>query len=482
MPPADDNAEQAALGSCVLTLAAIEAVFTHVTPSDFYNPRHQAIAEAIHSLWSKGEPVDAVTVSGWLVGRGHENDHRDVGAYLMELAGNVPSTQRAGAYAVVIADKARRRRLIMHLADASSDLFNIGLPTEAIMAGLFAAANNDPGAIDDWLPILLDAELPEPAEPALLARTDGRFLLYPGRIHALVGEPESGKSWMAAFALAHITAQGGLGTVLDFEGQAADWQSRIASLAIPGADLNRIRYVRPNGPLSNPRRLTELCEGSDLTVFDGVTDAYAMHGLDPYDNLDAARFITTYVLPVIVTGSAALLLDHVVKNREDRGRWAIGAQHKLAGIDVQYMIDVLQPFGIGRTGSARLTVNKDRPGAIRGFAEGGKSVGTFTVSSYPDGGTVAKIEPPRATDDSGPSFRPTALMAKVSYFLASQPDITFTSNGLRAAVKGNNAARELALDLLVGEGFVKRHTKGSAKTYQHIRAFTPPINGTHPST
>jgi hypothetical protein len=32
-------------------------------------------------------------------------------------------------------------------------------------------------------------------------------------------------------------------------------------------------------------------------------------------------------------GAAVLVLDHVVKNVETRGRWATGSQHKLAGLD-----------------------------------------------------------------------------------------------------------------------------------------------------
>ena len=49
-----------------------------------------------------------------------------------------------------------------------------------------------------------------------------------------------------------------------------------------------------------------------------------------------------------------LLVDHVTKSKDDRGRYAIGAQAKLAGIDgAAYSVKMVSPFGRGRTGRAR---------------------------------------------------------------------------------------------------------------------------------
>jgi hypothetical protein len=91
-------------------------------------------------------------------------------------------------------------------------------------------------------------------------------------------------------------------------------------------------------------------------------------------------------------GLAVLLLDHVAKDREARGRTAIGAQHKLAGVDVCYMLDIVQRFGKNLSGLSRLTVTKDRPGYIRAASAGRKLAGDVEIHSE-DKEVVVSINP-----------------------------------------------------------------------------------------
>ena len=56
-----------------------------------------------------------------------------------------------------------------------------------------------------------------------------------------------------------------------------------------------------------------------------------MHGLDPLKNQDAL-FGTMVTKQLTASGAAAVSLDHVVKDREGRGRYALGAVHKLNGL------------------------------------------------------------------------------------------------------------------------------------------------------
>ena len=61
-----------------------------------------------------------------------------------------------------------------------------------------------------------------------------------------------------------------------------------------------------------------------------------------------------------------MLIDHVTKNSDSRGRFAIGAQAKLAGLDgAAYTIEVRKPLGRGMEGALSVRVAKDRPGAVR---------------------------------------------------------------------------------------------------------------------
>ena len=87
-------------------------------------------------------------------------------------------------------------------------------------------------------------------------------------------------------------------------------------------------------------------------MIDGVTEALALEGLDMASNQDVAELLQP-ARRGRSHGPAppCCSIDHVTKDREARGRYAIGAQHKLAGVDVAYRLDVVQPFGRGREGS-----------------------------------------------------------------------------------------------------------------------------------
>ena len=45
------------------------------------------------------------------------------------------------------------------------------------------------------LTAILDGSI-EPARPTMMPRTDGKCLVYPGLVHSIHGESESGKSWI----------------------------------------------------------------------------------------------------------------------------------------------------------------------------------------------------------------------------------------------------------------------------------------------
>jgi replicative DNA helicase len=111
LPPQDLAAEQSALGSMLLSKDAIADCAEVVRPQDFYRPAHEAIHEAVIDLYSRGEPVDAITVSDELTKRG---DLTRVGgtAYLHQLISSVPTAANASYYAQIVAERAVLRRLV----------------------------------------------------------------------------------------------------------------------------------------------------------------------------------------------------------------------------------------------------------------------------------------------------------------------------------------------------------------------------------
>lgn len=111
IPPQSIEAEQAVLGGLMLVDRAWFDVCDLLTIEDFYRRDHQLIWRAIAWLQERGKPFDAVTLGDWFAGQGLSEQVAG-GAYLTELASTTPSAANIRAYAEIVADKARLRRLI----------------------------------------------------------------------------------------------------------------------------------------------------------------------------------------------------------------------------------------------------------------------------------------------------------------------------------------------------------------------------------
>ncbi|GAA3761932.1 replicative DNA helicase [Spinactinospora alkalitolerans] len=110
-PPHDIMAEQCVLGGMLLSKEAISQVVEIVRSADFYRPAHQTVYDTVIDLFSRGEPVDAVSVNAELTKRGEIT--RVGGApYLHTLTEAVPTAANAGYYARIVADRAVLRRLV----------------------------------------------------------------------------------------------------------------------------------------------------------------------------------------------------------------------------------------------------------------------------------------------------------------------------------------------------------------------------------
>ncbi len=88
-----------------------------------------------------------------------------------------------------------------------------------------------------------------------------------------------------------------------------------------------------------------------LAVVDGVTEGMTLHGLSPNDNSDVAKFGRLLPRRLAASGAASVSLDHVTKSSESRGRYSLGAVHKLNGLDgAAYVLENRTAFGVGLTG------------------------------------------------------------------------------------------------------------------------------------
>jgi hypothetical protein len=309
---------------------------------------------------------------------------------------------------------------------------------------------------EDWRPVnlgpILAGETVEES-PSILRRTDDIGLLYPGKLHALYAEPEGVKTWLALAACHEQIQLGEPVLFLDFEDSAVGIVGRLRSLGSTDEQIDRLFvYIRPESP-ATPAVVSELPGiGATLAVLDGVTEAMTLQGWEIGDNSDVARFVELLPRPLARMGAAVWMLDHVTKDRNGRGRYAIGAQHKLAGLSgAAYSSEVIHPFGRGMAGLSRLTVTKDRPGFVRPHSVYGKGAGDVRLVSSPEDGAVEiRIEPAEDVTDEG--FKPTELMERVSRYLEMHGEQT--QNAVERSVKGNADYKRRALAGLIAEGFV----------------------------
>jgi hypothetical protein len=414
----DPDVERQILGAAMTDAYALAVAVEQLAPGDFWTPAHETIFDAIIALDADRLPVGAVEVADYL------NRHGDLkraggASYLAQL---ISSTVAGGASADYHATILKR-----HTLTRAAQSF----------AARFAQTVADPGV-----------------DP----------IIYPGANHAFVGESEGGKTWLALEACRQELLKERTVTYVDFEDRVQRVARRMIELGIPRDLLDaRFRYVRPDVALTHVEQhhLMRSIDGTSLVIIDGVTEAMTMHGLSLTDNEDIAKFLHLLPRRIADTGSAVIQIDHVVKDEESRGRYALGGAHKLNGLDgAQYKIITTQPFGKGKRGHANVVVDKDREGSVREHTLGIK-IGEFILDSTPlpdhPHDTVGPLrlilDPPDPGErtETG-EFRPTHLMRKIADHLWVIPGLS--TNQIMSAIPGNRRHKLDALRLLVTEGHV----------------------------
>jgi KaiC/GvpD/RAD55 family RecA-like ATPase len=252
-------------------------------------------------------------------------------------------------------------------------------------------------ADSSWIPKEIgDYELEADVQPTMLRREDGNFILYPGKINAIFGESESGKTWVALEAVRQELNLGNTVFYIDFEDSARGILNRLKTLKTPTERFKAFMYANPDTPFTpavSEALMASLAEYKpSLVVVDGVNAAMNLMGLDLEKNKDATHFSQTILRPLRTFGSGILTIDHVTKSKDNRGNYAIGAQAKRADIDgVAVSVAVEQPFGRGIDGALSLTITKDRPGFVRAICPDAKTLGIANIKSDANFGIKVSI-------------------------------------------------------------------------------------------
>jgi replicative DNA helicase len=253
-PPHDLAAERGVLGGMLMSDEAITEVAGFLKPSEFYEPRHEQIYDAILALHAQRRAVDTVTVADLLTKRGQLSK---VGGppYLHDLIQSVPSAANAGYYAEIVHDKASLYGLIKvgtrlvqmgHATDDSDAAEAIDEAQAALHALARSGADTDPTVADALEDVLEDiAHGTNPGMPTgfhhLDELTDG---LHGGELILIAGRPAMGKSVAGLDIARHASVNlGKHALVFSFEMNRKVVTNRLLS-AVTEVPLHHLKHGR----------------------------------------------------------------------------------------------------------------------------------------------------------------------------------------------------------------------------------------------
>lgn len=300
--------------------------------------------------------------------------------------------------------------------------------------------NGTLGELGGWQRIDLAAdEFSEPpSPPALLG------LIYEAKRHVISGPPESAKTLIAYLLLLEALRSGRPVAIIDFEMGAYAARQLLTDLGGTLDEIRSIYYVSPDS--APPDEMQAIVKhGTWLCLIDAAIGAYDASGLDDNARKDVQRFARTWIDPLWKADVASLLVDHVTKNTETRGKFTIGSERKLGAADVHLSAEAVKTLSRGDSGIVKIHVHKDRAGYLK------RPVATvFDLSSHPETHRLEwQQRDPHPTDAQG-GFRPTHLMEKVSRYL--QDNGPSSQNQVGNGVKGKAEWVRAALERLVIEG------------------------------
>ena len=314
--------------------------------------------------------------------------------------------------------------------------------------------------------------------PALLTRSDGRTLLYEGRLNSIFGEPSGGKTWVAIMAVIEAVRNGARVVWWDFDDRPTTLATRLTAL---GADdvLESLNARPPHGGTCSCR----VCKAGQLLYAtpgmvgdDGemeamgdwmgrgrrpglvVIDSVEQAGL-PTDSNNAAPWFDAHTSPFLARDIGVLPIDHVAKRREDRPKGAIGSQHKRARLSGAGLLLIGTPWTKDQGGTVKLVNHKDRLGDLP--APDNKTVAIITVTHGENGRLNYSIDAPSAEENTEDV---TGLL--LAAIAAQGPDGVRTKKNIRGLLTVGHKKLDPALDDLLNNGWVRIEYDGKANIYR----------------
>lgn len=243
--PHSIEAEQSVLGGLMLAPDKLAAVADWLTEADFFRADHRVIFRGILALHEAGKPSDAVTLGEWIEASALGDQMGGTG-YLIHLASSTPSAANLVAYAEIVVEHSRKRRVIELGSALVADGFERGETAANAAAKAQHALSqlepvrhtglqeSKPGVLRWWTDVQARVDrpgllgLPTPWEGVNNA-TKG---LRGGRLYILAGRPSMGKSIIGGQLAAFTALRGTRTAFFSLEMGAEEIHQRnVAALA-----------------------------------------------------------------------------------------------------------------------------------------------------------------------------------------------------------------------------------------------------------
>lgn len=335
-----------------------------------------------------------------------------------------------------------------------------------------------------------------PPTPTVFQREDGQGLFYRGAVNDLHGEPGCGKSMIAQIAAAQELKSSHDVIYIDYEDSARNVVKRLLLLGVTGEQIvAHFHYVRPSAKPSSPtsldgwRETLQYADTATLAIVDGVTSCLAYAGLDSNSGDDIAAWYNTMPRPISACGPAVVLIDHVVKSKDNRGRYAGGSMQKLALIDgISYSVDMTKPVGKGVRGTIVIKSGKDRISEIEEHCAVNWSNGSHlreaarieinSMNPKLMHVTIARpnMMPSDETARQRGLERPTGLMEKISRIIENAPEEPNQTEIIELLKDDGSSARKTTVltainRLLEGEWISNRSGRNNRNIYASVRPY-----------
>jgi hypothetical protein len=318
--------------------------------------------------------------------------------------------------------------------------------------------------VDEWLAGRPMDPIGTAAEP--LASLAGFPFLHESSGAVIVGPTGGGRSSLIQACL-YDAAQAGLRCAyLGHEVTESEFNARAAILTrLRGDDVDdelrsnlaRVRYLNLESVIckawADPPAWVSGIDGSyELVAIDPLSAvASALDFAFDKSNDEYIRFYDQLVQPLTTRGVAVVIVDNI-GHAEDAKSRAKGASAKQDRADLTFSCSPSSsPIG--------LTIKAQKVRSVRaGHQRGDEWV--FEKDTQ-------RIN--RRGADGQTTFRPTGIMERVSK--AVEDGDGLTGNAIRASVGGKASYVNLALELLVGEGFVEVRKDGQAHHHHSVRPY-----------